>query len=92
MSWEEEEEKGSLILQAFYTGHAGVDNLNMVRLIGKMFARAPASRSLDLVEDGFLIHIRNIIERVVKGEERISRLVVGRFGLWRSSETIWLMP
>ena len=45
-----------LALQAFWLGHLGIDNLDVVRSIGRLLDHGSLSRPLPLVEDGDLIH------------------------------------
>ena len=45
----------SLALQAFWPGHLGIDNLNVVRYIGRLLDQGLVSKPLPLVKDGDLI-------------------------------------
>ena len=52
-----------LALQAFWPGHLGIDNLNVVRSIGRLLDRGSLSKSLPLVKDGDLI---SIVQRMIR--------------------------
>ena len=52
-----------MALQAFGPGHLGIDNLNVVRSIGRLLDQGSLSKSLPLVKDGDLI---SIVQRMIR--------------------------
>ena len=57
-----------MALQAFWLGHLGVDNLNVVRSTGRLLDQGSLSKPLPLVKDGDLISIVQHVVRVLGPE------------------------
>ena len=59
-----------MALQAFWPGHLGIDNLNVVRSIGRVLDQGFPSKPLPLVKDGDLISLLQHMIRV-RGPETV---------------------
>ena len=59
-----------LALQAFWPGHLGIDNLNVVRSIGRLLDQGSVSKPLQLVKDGDLFSLIQHMIRV-RGPETV---------------------
>ena len=90
-----------LALQAFSPGHLGIDNLNVVRSIGRSLDHGSLSKPLPVVKDGDLISLVHHMIRVrgqdtvkvtkVKGHATETDVEQGRVGLEAGLGTLRLM-
>ena len=78
-----------LALEAFWPGHLGIDNLDVVRAIGRLHDRGCLSEPLPLVKDGILLLLFSLDTiRVTKVKGHASEVVMdARCALLKARES-----